>query len=164
MRTSLKLIGLTTAALGIAAALTAHAPPLLLYNPSPSVPVGFYWRAPGAPRIGDLVSVPAAVAAPAYAAERGFTDRTDRFIKRIAATSGQVVCAKGDRVSIDGARDVHRPSHDTMGRTLPTWSGCRTLAANETFLLGDTADSFDGRYWGPVSLRVVDGPWRPVQP
>lgn len=164
MRTSLKLIGLTTAALGIAAALTAHAPPLLLYNPSPSVPVGFYWRSAETPHIGDLVSVPAAVATPVYAAERGFTDRTDRFIKRIAATSGQVVCAKGDHVSIDGAGDVQRLSHDKMGRTLPSWSGCKKLAAGEVFLLGDTVDSFDGRYWGPVSLRVVDGPWRPLRP
>lgn len=164
MRTSLKLIGLAIVALGVATALQAHLPPLLLYNPSPSVPVGFYWRGAGKPRIGDLVSVPAALAAPVYAVERGFADRTDRFIKRIVATSGQVVCAKGDRVSIDGGRVVNRLSHDKMGRILPTWSGCRTLATDDVFLLGDTADSFDSRYWGPVSLRVVDGPWRPLRP
>jgi len=164
MLTSLKLIGLTTVALGIAAALLTHVRPLLIYNPSPSVPVGFYWRSAEALHIGDLVSVPAAVAAPVYAAERGFTDRTDRFIKRIAATSGQVVCAYGDQVSIDGARVVDRLPHDKMGRALPSWSGCRTLRTDEIFLLGDTDDSFDGRYWGAVSLRVVDGPWRRVQP
>jgi type IV secretory pathway protease TraF len=34
------------------------------------------------------------------------------------------------------------------------------LAANEVLLLGDTADSFDGRYWGPVSVDLIEGVWR----
>jgi conjugative transfer signal peptidase TraF len=154
--------------LGLAAisacAMTVHASPLLIYNPSPSVPVGFYWRAAGAPQLGDFVTVRAVRAAPLYARERGFTDRTDRFIKRLAAVSGQRVCANDNRVSIDRARVVHRLRADTMGHALPTWSGCRTLATDEVFLLGDTADSFDGRYWGPVQLKDIDGPWRPVRP
>lgn len=148
----------------IASAMTVHPSPLLIYNPSPSIPVGFYWRAAGKPRLGDFVTVRAAAAAPVYARERDFTDRTDRFIKRIAATSGQRICAIGKGVSIDGARTVHRLSRDTVGRSLPAWSGCHILAKNEVFLLGDTEDSFDGRYWGPISVRDIDGPWRPVTP
>lgn len=164
MRTSLKLIGLGSVALALAAALNVHASPVLIYNPSPSVPAGFYWRGNGTPRIGDLVSVPSLIVAPDFARARGFDDRTDRFIKRIAATSGQVVCAEGNRISIHGVRVADRLSHDKMGHPLPIWSGCRTLKADEVFLLGDTLDSFDGRYWGPVSLQAVDGPWRPVRP
>lgn len=164
MRISLKLIGLVIVALGVATALQAHIPPLLIYNPSPSIPVGFYWRGAGTPRTGDLVSIPAVIAAPDFASARDFDDRSDKFIKRIAAASGQVVCARGGQVSIDGVRVVDRLPHDKMGRALPSWSGCRMLKADEIFLLGDTADSFDGRYWGPVSLRVVDGPWRPLRP
>ena len=164
MRTSLTLIGLGSVALVLAAALSVHASPVLIYNPSPSVPVGFYWRGAGTPFIGDLVSVPSLIAAPGFAGARDFDDRTDKFIKRIAAASGQVVCARGGQVSIDGVRVVDRLPHDKMGRALPSWSGCRMLKADEIFLLGDTADSFDGRYWGPVSLRVVDGPWRPLRP
>lgn len=164
MRKSFKLIGLGSAALALVATSNAHAAPILIYNPSPSVPVGLYWRDSGAPRIGDLVSVQSVNAAPVYVRARDFSDRTDKFIKRIAATSGQVVCAQDDHISIDGAQVVTRLAHDKMGRALPSWSGCRTLKADEVFLLGDTDDSFDGRYWGPVSLRAVDGPWRPVQP
>ncbi|MGE0294633.1 MAG: S26 family signal peptidase [Hyphomonadaceae bacterium] len=37
--------------------------------------------------------------------------------------------------------------------------GCRTLEADEVFLLGDTADSFDGRYWGPTRLQSISGVW-----
>ena len=154
--------------LGLAAisacAMAVHASPLLIYNPSPSIPVGFYWRADGTPQLGDFVIMRAARAAPVYARERDFSDRTDRFIKRIAAASGQRVCADGDHVSIDETRVVYRLRADKLGRPLPTWSGCRTLAPNEVFLLGDTADSFDGRYWGPVHVQDIDGPWRPVRP
>lgn len=147
-----------------AGAMTAHPPPLLIYNPSPSVPVGFYWRAAGQPQFGDFVIVRAVTAAPAYTRERDFADRTDRFIKKIAAISGQRVCAYGNTVSIDGARTMYRLQRDAMGRALPFWSGCRTLAEDEVFLLGDSADSFDGRYWGPIRVEDIDGPWRPVTP
>lgn len=40
------------------------------------------------------------------------------------------------------------------------WRGCRVLAEGEVLLLGDTADSFDGRYWGPVSVQLIEGVWR----
>lgn len=164
MQFSRKLILPFIAALAGTAMLSSHVSPVLLYNPSPSIPAGFYWRASGTPRVGDLVFVPSVNAAPDYARQRDFVDRTDRFIKRIAATSGQVVCAKGDHVSVEDARVVRRLAYDKMGRALPTWSGCRRLADGEVFLLGDTADSFDGRYWGSTPLRVVDGPWRPLRP
>lgn len=40
------------------------------------------------------------------------------------------------------------------------WRGCRDLADGEVLLLGDTADSFDGRYWGPVRVELIEGVWR----
>ena len=49
-----------------------------------------------------------------------------------------------------------------MGRALPSWSGCATLSGDQILLQGDTADSFDGRYWGPISRRLIEGVWRPL--
>lgn len=47
------------------------------------------------------------------------------------------------------------------GRVHPSgWRGCRDLADGEVLLLGDTDDSFDGRYWGPVSVDLIEGVWR----
>jgi type IV secretory pathway protease TraF len=41
---------------------------------------------------------------------------------------------------------------------LPHWDGCRTLQADELFLLmAAVPDSFDSRYFGPVSLSAVIG-------
>jgi type IV secretory pathway protease TraF len=144
------------------AAVFAHSAPALIYNPSPSVPRGFYVRDQGPVRLGDFVTLRAGDASQAYAQARDFTDRTDRFIKRVAAVGGTQVCAEGDRVTVPGRGAVARLERDTAGRFLPSWDGCRTLAADEAFLLGDTADSFDSRYWGPVRLTAIDGVWRPL--
>jgi type IV secretory pathway protease TraF len=72
------------------------------------------------------------------------------------------VCAEGETISIDGSDVAARIERDLDGRTLPTWSGCRRLAVGELFLLGDTVDSFDGRYWGPVTMNLIEGVWIPI--
>lgn len=153
------------AALGgliLIAAATVNAHDLMLRNPSPSIPAGYYLRTTAAVAPGAFVTVRAVDVAPAYAAVRGFTDPGDRFIKRVAAAAGDEVCASGDEMSINGAIVARRKTRDAAGRALPTWSGCRILSADELLLLGDTPDSFDGRYWGPISRRLIEGVWRPI--
>ncbi len=143
----------------VAATISAPGRPLIIYNPSQSVPQGFYLRRSGASRIGNFVTIAAVNAAAEYAGARDFTDRTDRFIKRVAAAAGQTVCADGEHILVDGLSVATRRERDSSGRALPTWSGCRTLSEDEVFLLGDTDDSFDGRYWGPTPLSDIDGVW-----
>lgn len=149
-------------AVAVATIAAAQVQPIVIYNPSQSVPSGFYLRTNRPLQPGAFVTVASVDVALEYATQRGYADRNDRFLKRIAAADGQVVCAYGDAVSIDGAQVATRIEHDTEGRALPTWRGCRTLAADEIFLLGDTVDSFDGRYWGPVSIDLIEGVWAPV--
>ncbi len=94
-----------------------------------------------------------------YATTRRFTDANDRFLKRVIALDGDVVCALGPRVTINHTIALQRRTVDSVGRALPTWSGCRRLHG-QVFLIGDTADSFDGRYWGPVASDLIEGVWR----
>jgi len=143
--------------------LTARVEPVLIFNASPSVPTGFYLRTNAAPALGAFVTVRAAAVSPAYAHARSFSDASDRFIKRVAAGGGATVCAHGDMVTLGSTQSLRRAAHDSVGRALPRWSGCRRLAAGEVFLLGDTADSFDSRYWGPVGLDEIDGVWTPLR-
>ncbi len=143
--------------------LTARFDPVLIFNASPSVPTGFYRRTDASPARGAFVTVRAATVSPDYARMRRFSDASDRFIKRVAAGSGEIVCADGDSVTI-GSLVLVRASHDSLGRTLPHWTGCRTLAADEVFLIGDTPDSFDSRYWGPVTTSMIDGVWVLLSP
>ncbi len=92
-------------------------------------------------------------------AMRHFTDRGDRFIKRVAAREGVRVCAEGQSVSV-GPETLTRATHDSAGRALPTWEGCRVLHAGEVFLLGETRDSFDSRYFGIVREDAIEGVWK----
>ncbi len=159
MKRCVRLAGLVCcAALGVAA-FAAHAPAALIYNRSPSVPVGFYARVDAPPTLGAFVTVRAGEVAPDYVAARDYADRTDRFIKRVVAMGSERVCAEGDEVRV-GNRVLMRAAHDGAGRALPRWTGCRLLRGDEVLLLGNTQDSFDGRYWGPTRVGVIDGVWR----
>lgn len=157
-----RVLALSLLVAACAALMTAHAHPVMIFNPSQSVPSGFYLRSGEPPRRGDFVTVAAFEVAPEYAALRGYADRSDRFLKRVAATEGQLVCAKDEMISIDGAQVATRIERDIEGRTLPSWDGCRRLGGGELFLLGDTVDSFDGRYWGPVTMNLIEGVWIPI--
>lgn len=152
------------AAVGVAlmAAAGTHQQDLVIFNPSHSVPAGFYVRSGRHIERGALVTVRAVNVAPTYATFRHFTEPGDRFIKRVAGIAGDEVCAEGQRVSLNGVVVAHRLERDSAGHMLPTWSGCRILAPDELLLLGDTPDSFDGRYWGPVTTRLISGVWRPI--
>jgi conjugative transfer signal peptidase TraF len=149
------------AALLAGAITVAQLPNQILYNPSPSIPRGFYLRTNNTVEIGAIVTVRAIDAAPAYARERDFTDPTDRFIKRVAAVDRDEVCTDGPRMTINDGEPFRRAERDSEGRELPRWSGCRALQ-NEVLLLGDTPDSFDGRYWGPISVDDIEGVWKPI--
>lgn len=151
---------------GAAIAVLGDASPqrrdLLLYNHSPSIPTGLYLRRQGPVQPGAIVTVRAIDVAPEAAASRHFTDPGDRFIKRVAASAGDEVCAQGDTLSVNQRRVVRRKTRDAAGDVLPAWSGCRVLAGEELLLLGDTEDSFDGRYWGPTARGKIEGVWVPL--
>jgi len=67
--------------------------------------------------------------------------------------------AGGDDYGLHRAVAVLSPADDGRLR-LTAWRGCRVLGRGEVLLLGDTDDSFDGRYWGPVSVDLIEGVWR----
>ncbi len=131
-----------------------------LYNGTPSMPVGVYLRTSASITPGAIVTVRATDVAPEYAAARSFTKPGNRFLKRIAAATGDVVCAYGPNVWINGEALPERQRQDGSGRTLPRWSGCLTLSHGQVLLLGETPDSFDGRYWGPTPVSKIEGVWR----
>jgi conjugative transfer signal peptidase TraF len=148
---------LATVALGVV--LIAGPSDYIVYNESPSAPQGFYVRISGPARLGSFVTVRARDVARPYAALRGFVGPHDRFIKRVGAVAPERICAKGDIVTL-GNRRIERLSQDRSGRALPRWSACRVLHPGEIFLLGDTPNSFDSRYFGVVSETRIEGVWR----
>jgi len=146
------------------AALAALALPAaedrLLYNHTPSVPVGFYLRIDEPIERGSFVTVRAIDVAPAAAAARRFNGPRNRFIKRVAALAGDHVCAHGDVLTLNGGLPYERRAYDSTGAALPAWEACRVLGPDEVLILGDTANSLDGRYWGPIDVQTIEGVWR----
>lgn len=173
LRARLVLAGF--AAVGLAAlAWAAFVQPLprLIYNPSDSVPVGWYRVDPqrhGAdslPRplsVGSVVltTLPPDVAV--LAAQRGYLPTRVPLLKRVGAVAPQHVCILGGQVRIDGVPVAVALPADRLGRSLPTLQLCRRLEPGELFLLSVTNPaSFDSRYFGPVSASTVIGVAHPV--
>lgn len=139
-----------------------HTTPRVIWNASASVPVGAYWLVSNETARGDLVLVEPPPDARRLAAARGYLPERVRLVKRLAAVGGDLVCGDGVAVEINGARVAQRLASDSRGRPLPAWTGCRTLATDEVFLLTEAPDSFDSRYFGPVRRSAVVGKLVPI--
>jgi type IV secretory pathway protease TraF len=112
----------------IVAPTVAQQPPLLvIWNASPSVPVGLYLVTKPSPRVGDLVVVRLPPVIAAFAARRGYLPASAYLIKPIAAVAGDLVCRLGDRVFVRGMLAGAAADTDAHGNTMPSWQGCRIL-------------------------------------
>jgi len=133
------------------------APKLLLWNDSASVPRGLYALHAARPlHVGELVAVQPPQQLSDFMAQRDYLPRGVPLLKHIAALSGHTVCRHQTSISIDSHLVAVAHDRDTQGRPLPVWAGCRTLRAGELFLLNPAApNSFDGRYFGVLSVRTI---------
>ncbi|ERV78243.1 TPA: S26 family signal peptidase [Pseudomonas aeruginosa] len=141
----------------------------IVYNPSDSVPVGWYRIDPAdsLPRplsVGSIVLTTLPADAAALAAQRGYLPSHIPLLKRVGAVAPQHVCIVNGRVRIDGVPVAAVLRADRWGRPLPSWPQCRQLAQGELFLLSATNPaSFDSRYFGPVSASAVLGVAQPIR-
>ena len=155
------VLGVTVFFLTLGALIAEQTPALALVNESPSVPRGLYLRQPrGAPEKGAMVALPQPPIARRYLGALGMPDEV-LLIKRVAAVGGDQVCRVGAVVRTPD-RVVPVLDQDRRGMDLPGWTGCRRLAPDELFLLGDTPGSFDSRYFGPVRRAEAKGVYREV--
>jgi conjugative transfer signal peptidase TraF len=169
LRAHLVLAGVAVCGLA-ALAWAGFASPLprLIYNPSDSVPAGWYRVDPldSPPRplsVGSIVLTRLPADAAALAAQRGYLPAHIPLLKRIGAIAPQSVCVFDALVWIDGVPVAALLPADRLGRPLPSWSQCRQLQPGELFLLSTTNPaSFDSRYFGPVSASAVIGVAHPI--
>lgn len=126
----------------------------IVWNASPSVPIGLYGIVHRRPEVGELALVRLPDDLAEIANRQGYLPRSALLLKPVAASAVDRVCRFGADVFVQG-----RPAARAMtqgGSPLP-WRGCRTLGSSELFLLAKHPTSFDSRYFGPVDTKSVIG-------
>ncbi|WP_136616929.1 MULTISPECIES: S26 family signal peptidase [Mesorhizobium] len=139
-------------------------PPKLIWNASASVPVGLY-RVEPVDRIGvsDIAVVMPPKPLADLLAQREYLPNGVPLLKHVLALGGTMVCRRGGSIIVYGVAFGRALERDSRGRPLPGWQGCRIIADCEVFLMNwHSADSFDGRYFGPLPLNSIIGRAVPV--
>ncbi len=137
---------------------------LYIWNASDSVPVGLYRLQPvGELSVTDLVAVRVSEPHATFLANGGYLPRGAPILKRVLALPGQTVCRNADTITVDDLAMGEARDHDSRGRSLPAWQGCRVVAEDELFLMNWQSDnSFDGRYFGVTPRAAVIARAQPV--
>ncbi|NNE40794.1 MAG: S26 family signal peptidase [Marinicaulis sp.] len=153
MKTNRKYVAVTVlgiASIGIAA--LGNMPAKILYNPSPSAPIGFY--AIDSRRnfsMGGFVAAQLPDDAEKLALERGYLPKNTPILKTISAVHGDEICIQSNSVFINSEPVALIQNTDSVGRLMPVKTECYELKAREYFLLSTAIEnSFDSRYIGPV--------------
>lgn len=141
----------------LVAIITLKPLPLLIWNASDSVPMGFYLVNKRQPKIGEIAVIAPPDWVRLYASSRGYLPSNVWLLKPFFATSGSIVCRFDRHVFVDGRLVATAKISDRNHRLLPVWRGCRTLKSDEIFVLAKPSHSFDSRYFGPINRSQVIG-------
>jgi conjugative transfer signal peptidase TraF len=146
--------------IGLAGARAALGRPAILYNPSPSEPTGLYRLSGNAPAPGRIIAFKVPAAGRAYA--QAHIART-AILKQVEAGEGAVICEAAGIVSINGKARGTVAATDRHGAPLPHWFGCQRLHKGQYFVISNRIpNSFDSRYYGPVSDAELVGVYQPL--
>jgi len=156
------LIALGIVSLVTPAVLQPHR--MLLWNASASVPVGLYLLETTDGRyVSELVAVMPPEPLASYLEAGNYLPRAVPMLKHVLALPGQTVCREGLVVTVDKVVVGMARERDRRGRSLPVWQGCRAVPEDALFLMNSrSADSLDGRYFGPLPRSAVTGRAHPV--
>jgi conjugative transfer signal peptidase TraF len=135
-----------------------------IWNASASVPIGLYRLLPtGDLFVTELVAVQPPEPLATLLADRRYLPRGIPMLKRVLALAGQTVCRDHFTITVDKIWVGEARERDSRGRPLPAWQGCRVVADGEAFLMNwQSADSFDGRYFGMLPTHVIIGKAEPL--
>jgi conjugative transfer signal peptidase TraF len=138
--------------------------PRYIWNASNSVPIGLYRLQPATQlTVTELVAIQPPDLLAAFLDLNGYLPIGVPMLKRMLALPGQTVCRNGLTIAVDGIDIGYARERDGRGRPLPTWRGCRVIADGDVFVMNlQSADSLDGRYFGPLPASAVIGKAVPV--
>lgn len=159
---SAKIVGITLGAIALSALpIWMNFSTKLVYNPSASAPIGYYWvdefDGNSELKIGLHVVIPTPIQYRLMAAKRHYLPINVPLIKKVVALSGDEICRQHQTISINEKPVAVALIADKKGRKLPSWTGCFVLKNDEFFALMDANDSFDGRYLGALKMESIIG-------
>lgn len=152
------LIGI--AAIGaIAVPAVIEFPTTVIWNASPSAPIGLYQvQSVDELEVPDLVAVDPPEPLERFVVERGYLPPDIPLLKRVVGVPGQRVCRIDHTITVDGVEMGTALERDSFGRSMPVWQGCRRIASDKIFLMNwDVENSLDGRYFGPIPTSSIIG-------
>jgi conjugative transfer signal peptidase TraF len=158
------IIFTTSVAVVLLLSTIGAASPRYIWNASNSVPIGLYRVQPAATfGVTELVAVQPPGLLAAFLDLNGYLPIGVPMLKRVLALPGQTVCRNGLTIAVDGVDLGEAHDRDGRGRPLPAWHGCRVIADGDVFVMNwQSADSFDGRYFGPLPASAIIGKAVPV--
>ena len=138
--------------------------PHYIWNASNSVPIGLYRIRPATRlTVTELVAVQPPDLLAVFLDLNGYLPIGVPMLKRVLALPGQTVCRNGLTIAVDGIDVGDARERDGRGRPLPVWTGCRIIADGDVFVMNwQSADSLDGRYFGPLPASALIGRAMPV--
>lgn len=146
-------------------------------NTTPSLPRGLYWQdetigTDQTPLKGQLVwFCPPESPVIALAKQRGYLGigtcaaGTQPMLKQVVAVAGDQIeiGQQATRVNGTALNNSAQLPKDREGKPLPAFKQTLTLQQNQVLLMAlEHPRSFDGRYFGPIDTRFIQGTLRPV--
>lgn len=160
----LALLAITLVLATLLVAVTALKPlPLIVWNASESVPVGFYVVSRRQPKLGEIALISPPEWVREFASSRGYLPEKVWLLKPVVAVDGAIVCRFGRMIFADGTLVAKAKLFDAKHHDLPSWKGCRALEGNEVFVLAKPKESFDSRYFGPINRSHIAGTAIPLR-
>jgi conjugative transfer signal peptidase TraF len=144
---------------GLACVMASH----LLWNWTPSLPLGLYWVSPrGVATVGTLVAFPVPTSVQALVRERKYLPPGAFLIKPIVALASDRVCTEGGTLVVGGSVLGAVLTEDSAKRPLPHATECGPLSEGQAFVASHYPKSFDSRTFGPIALNTIRGTVTPL--
>ena len=154
----------TVAATGLLLSTIGGTTPLYIWNASNSAPTGLYRLQPVTElKVTELVAIRPPDLLATFLDLNEYLPVGVPVLKRVLALPGQIVCRNGLSISVDGVDVGQARERDGRERPLPVWHGCQIIADGDVFVMNwQSADSLDGRYFGPLPASAVIGRAVPI--